>query len=342
MATAQSSVNTPIRNPRTLRGEEAMLTSGQGYALGSTRQMTDLTIAGQNGLSLDLRTIVGNAPYVSRPTRALLLEAPRAFAYLPNPEMWVAALKSLVETASETIDGLDQSVRVEYVQTNLGATEIQEEMARVTRERSEVTMKWTDRKGMPISRFFRGWIEMVLGNPETQIPGLVAFSTFINAPMSISYTPDFNGATMLFFEPDEYFRTINKAWLITDMKPDNAGEIRGQKDLTAAGEKLEITVKFTGVQQVGEGVDYLAQVILNSMGKYGLNVSSRRAFVGDDYNSAMDTFVREAKTKAMGREQDVGFFSQIADLSGEENVYAFGSMENTAIPRGAVSPTNRL
>nr|DAS66846.1 MAG TPA: virion structural protein [Caudoviricetes sp.] len=332
-----------LRNKQTLMGEQAMLTNGQAYAMGSTRQMIDLTAAGQNGLSLDLRTMAANAAYVSRQTWCLLLEAPRAFGFLPNTDMWVTSLKVLVETACETFDGLNKSVKVEWAQTNLGATEQQEEMARVTRERSEVTMKWTERKGMPINRFFEGWITLCLGTPETQIPGLVQFRSFQENPMAISYTPDFNGATMLFFEPDEYFRTINKAWLITDMKPDNAGDVTGRKDLTAAGEKLEISVKFTGVQQVGEGVDYFAQQVLNSAGRYGLNPSSRRAFIGDDYQGAMDTYVKAAKATARPEARNgddlnkAGFFEQIAVLAKDENVDALkkgGSAFPSGLPSG--------
>lgn len=325
---ADKSLNMPYRNSHTLSGEQSMVTDGRGYAMGSTRQMINLTAAGQNGLSLDLRTMAANAAYVSRQTWCLLLEAPRAFGFLPDPDMWVSSLKVLVETACETFDGLNKSIKVEWAQTNLGATEQQEEMARVTRERSEVSMKWTERKGMPINRFFEGWITLCLGTPETQIPGLVSFADFQSNPMSISYTPDFNGATMLFFEPDEYFRTINKAWLITDMKPDNAGEVTGRKDLTAAGEKMEITVKFTGVQQVGEGVDYFAQQVLNSAGRFGLNAASRKAFIGNEYQTAMDTMVRSAsglsirngEFKSGGEGAKIGFFEQIAELAQDENI----------------------
>ena len=333
---AESTPNIPIRNGQTLIGEDAMLTNGKGYAMGSTRQMIDLTAAGQNGLSLDLRTMAANAAYVSRQTWCLLLEAPRAFGFLPNPEMWVTSLKVLVETACETFDGLNKSIKVEWAQTNLGATEQQEEMARVTRERSEVTMKWTERKGMPINCFFEGWITLCLGTPETQIPGLVQFDTFAKNPMAISYTPDFNGATMLFFETDEYFRTINKAWLITDMKPDNAGDVTGRKDLTASGEKLEISVKFTGVQQVGEGVDYFAQKVLNSAGRFGLNAASRKAFIGDDYRSSLDSMVGAAKASAKPRgraESNAGFFEQIAELSKDENIMTAGGDFNDPRPK---------
>ena len=321
-------VRTPNNQDRTLSGERAMMTSGKGYAMGSTRQMIDLTAAGQNGLSTDLRTVAANAIYVSQQTWCLLLEAPRAFGYLPDPEMWVTALKVLVETAVESFDGLNKSVKVEWVQTNFGPNEQMEEKARVYRERSEVTMKFIDRKGMPINRFLEGWITLCLGNPDTQIPGLTAFPAFNNSPMSISYTPDFNGATMLFFEADEYFRTINKAWLITDMKPDNAGDILGRKDLTAAGERLEINVKFTGVQQVGEGVDNFAQAVLNSAGKYGLNPSMRKAFIGESYEDAMDSMVREARESYSGRNAPVGFFAQIDEMSKEEATQNYGEFKN--------------
>ncbi len=84
----------------------------------------------------------------------LLLEAPRAFGYLPDPEMWVNRIKVLVETAVESFDGLNKSTKVEYVQTNFGPNEQMEENHGFIAALWKL-MKFIDRKGMPINRFWK-------------------------------------------------------------------------------------------------------------------------------------------------------------------------------------------
>ena len=49
---------------------------------------------------------ISNAAYIKRNVIPVLLEYPKAFDYMPNPQTWISALKGLMEIHPTTIDGL--------------------------------------------------------------------------------------------------------------------------------------------------------------------------------------------------------------------------------------------
>lgn len=233
---------------------------------------------GQNGRFSDFRYYVSNSAYVRRNLVAILIEAPRGFLDLPNPDMQIATLKGLIERQPQTIEGLRATITVDNVENAVGGDgNMQEDLSNVTRERSQPVFTFVEKYGMPINMFLESWIFNLMMNPVDKIPDIVKDPNVSRYPRDL--LPDYNSCTVLFFEPDPTFTTIQKAWLCTNMRPKSAGQIEGSRDLTQAGESITYNIEFTALTQIGVGVKNFAQRILNEFNQTGTNPNMRDAFV---------------------------------------------------------------
>lgn len=249
--------------------------------------MVNLKHGGQHGHSMDIGNYISNAAYVSKPVIAFLMEAPRGFQKMDQPGKLVEALKAIIELHSETIEGLDASVSVEYSDTPIGGSnEIQQDVINVMRERSTPSHVITEKYGESVTNFLlNGWIYPLLGDPETKYPRIV-YEGDVDVD---DLLPDFTSATVLYVEPDPTGRKVQKAWLITNMKPSSNVEVLGNKDKRAGGETRQVTIEFTGIQQVGAAVNEMAQRKLDQANLAGANPYYREAFVqssSEDVNAA--------------------------------------------------------
>jgi len=245
-----------------------------GYARGRA-PMLDPTYGGQNGFAPNLTEWVSQTHYVRRNIHCILLEAPRGFQYLPQPEFWVRALKNMVEVHARTIEGLNAGLEAEFSTTAVsGGGEMFEDTTNVTRTRSDVTFGFTDLYGRPMQNFLHNWITYLMGDPDNKVPMI---NTILGTRPE-DMLADISSATMLFIEPDPTHRNVGKSWLGTNMRPRATGPIEGRKDLTAAGDLSELSIGFTGVYQSGVGVDLFAQAILNSLNMNNANPNLRPAF----------------------------------------------------------------
>jgi len=257
------------------RLQDAILDKAKAPGNGNSTQV-DLALSGQNGYMTDIHSFVGNAGYVKRNLIPILLEAPRGFKDLPSPEVWVATLKNLVELHAQTIEGLNSTLTVEFAENAVGgAGEMQEDIANVTRARSVPVFTWPEKYGKSIQHFLTGWIQNLMGDPETKVPRIVSLGG--EGPTDL--LPDYTGMTMLFIEPDPTQTQVIHAWLCTNMMPKTGGENLGKRDLTVAGESLIHSVEFTAITQIGAGVDQVAQKFLDGMNLVGVNPNNRPAFV---------------------------------------------------------------
>lgn len=246
------------------------------YAEYSHTPVVDLQQGGMQGHFTDFRFYINNSAYVSRNMVAILVEAPRGFRYLDNPNEWVGALKAIVEKQSQRIEGLRSTLTVDNVENAVGGDgNMQEDISNVTRERSVPVHVIIEKYGMPVNKFLEGWITSLMMDPVTKIPNV---STLGRANGPTDLLPDFTSATVLYFEPDPTFRTVQKAWLCTNMRPKSGGVVEGTRDLTQAGESLTYNIEFTALTQVGVGVNNFAQRVLDSMNLTGTNPNLREAF----------------------------------------------------------------
>lgn len=267
------------------RLQNTILGANSAYGRDTQAPMVNLQIGGQQGPMTDFTGYVPNSAYVRRNIIAQLVAAPRGFRDLDNPEIWEQTLKSLVELHVKSIEGLQSTLTVEHVENAVGgAGEMQQDISNVTRARSTPTFVWTEKYGQPIRAFLEGWVQMLIMDPTTKAPGIIA-----SGKRPSDLLPDYTGATMLFFEPDPTFTKVTKAWLCTNMRPNNqVAENTGRRDLTQAGESVDYSVEFTALTQVGARVIAFAQERLDAMSLNGMNPNFQNAFV-----SSIDPYVRD-------------------------------------------------
>lgn len=271
------------------------------YGQYSLNPMLTLKYGGQNAGMTDFSSYVSNQAYVRRQTIAILLAAPRGFNHFQNPQEWISSLKSLVETHAKSIEGLQSTITVDFVENAVGgAGEMQEDIANSVRARSTPTFVWNEKYGMPVNALLEGWITGIMMDPTTKYPTVVARQG--GGPTDL--LSDYTSMTCLFFEPDPTFTKIQKAWLCTNMMPKSGGEVTGHRDLTQAGESLDHSIEFTALTQVGVGVKLFAQRVLDGMAKTGMNPNLQAAFentISADVRAADQGYAEQLQQEAVNR-----------------------------------------
>lgn len=259
------------------RVAEAILQQNVEYAAGRQNVMVDMRYGGQMGYAPDLTQWVSNQAYVRRNLICLLVEAPRGFQFMKDPDKWVATLRSLVELHPLSIDGLAQGLEVEVADTSPvgGGGEMHQDFMNVTRARSNPVFRWNEKYGMPIASFFRSWITNLMMDPDSKVANIATLD--VQKPSDM--LADMYSMTCAFIEPDPTHTKVVKSWLCTNMFPQGTGEITGRRELTAAGEAVTYDINFTAISQTGLGVDAFCQTLLDSMSVVGANPYRRPAFV---------------------------------------------------------------
>ncbi len=255
---------------------EALLQQ-KAFGSNANQPMLDLTYGGQQGWAPNLKEWISNQAYVRRNLVCILLESPKFFTLMPDPDKWVSTLKSLVELHARSIEGFNAALTVDVDSHPVGgAGELQDEVINVTRARTEPSFTFIEKYGRPIQTFIQHWIEYALMNPETKYALL---GTLENKPDDM--LADWFSMSCLFFEPDPTHSKIVQAWVTTNMYPKETGEITGKRDLTSASEILTLTIPFTGISQYGLGVNLFAQKILDTINHTKANPYLTPSFVSD-------------------------------------------------------------
>jgi hypothetical protein len=249
--------------------------SGRAYGKGLQAPLVDLKNGGQFGWSTDHKSWVSNAAFVRRNVIARLVAAPRGFADLDEPQLWVETLKALIEERAKTIDGLQGELTVDYAANPFGgAGEEQEDPTNVTRARSTPNFTWTEAYNRAINAFWEGYITNLIMDPITKYPNVLTRGV---KPSDL--LPDYFTFTTMFIEPDPTHTKVVKAWLCANMAPKGAGAVEGRSDKAGGGETQDLSVEFTAITQVGLGVNLFAQRMLDEMNLTGANPNHRPAFI---------------------------------------------------------------
>lgn len=285
------------------RLSSSLMSKDNIIAQGSTTPMTSIIGSGQHGYAEDVSTVLSNAAYVPRPLVCILLNAPRGFDDLPNSEVLIGTLKELMENGSRTISGLRATLTAEFTSNQIGhGNEVQEDIAKVTRERSVPVHTFTERYGKPINRFLTMWIEYFLGNGVNSIPKIATMSDR-KGPADL--LPDYTSCTCLYVEPDALHQNVVEAWIITNMHPKTAGQVEAGRDLSSPGQTIDYSIEFTGIGTYGDAVRETAQKIWSAINLTGADASRRTPFITN----------RSARVAAR---DDAGYDSAIEDLKSEQ------------------------
>lgn len=247
----------------------------KGFAKGKSLPMVDPTLGSSMGHMTNLGSYVNHTPYVRKQLIAVLIEAPRGFKALQDNGRAIATLRELIENASKTIDGLTQTLTPDFVSADFGgAGETHEVISDMKRAKSEPQHVWVERYGRPIGTFLDFWGLTFGMDPITKIPNIVTMG--VQPP---DLLPDYTCATVLYFEPDPTFRYVDKAFLCTNMFPKAFSPVEGRRDMTAAGDLVEMSIGFTAITQVGTGVDKFAETILQSLTLNGASPNLQPAYL---------------------------------------------------------------
>lgn len=284
------------------RLNEALITGA--YTRDIDRPILNITYGGQQGWTPNLTEWTNNQAYVSRPLICILLEAPKMFTVLPDSQKWISSLKSLFELHPYAIEGFNATLKVDTETHDVGGGgEKQHEVVNVTREPSTPKFTFIEKYGRPIQTFLDYWIRYGLMDPETKYALL---STLGNGNVK-DMLADWYSATALFIVPDPLHKTVDKAWVTTNMFPQGTGDITAKRDLKTAQEMLTLDVEFTGMSQYGLGVNKFAQTILDQISvtnadpfmkpSFIENVSADVAAAEKGYESELENVGTNAVTK---------------------------------------------
>ena len=259
------------------RHREAIL-DNQAHSIGKDAPMVDLKFGGQFGFMADYTNYVSSSRYIRRNIIPILVEAPRGFQNLRNPDKHVETLKALVELHATGIEGLQSNLTVEMSETPLGgAGEMQQSVMNVTRERSTPSFTWPEKYGNPINTFLESWITNLLMDPETKYPRVISQGDANVGDL----LPDFQAMTVMFIEPDPTHTKVVKAWLSTNMMPLTGGENLGSKEIGTGGQEVEHSVEFSAITQIGQAVSDFAQRLLDELNLTGANPNRRPAYLDE-------------------------------------------------------------
>lgn len=249
---------------------------GDTYATGVNRRLSDLRFGGQMGYSPDFSTWVNFHPYVSRNLIPILIEPPLFFRTMPNSDVWIAALRSMLEVMPRSIQGLNAELQVSTATTPFGGAGQEFGVyTNVKEQKPDIQVTLVERVGMPIYRFISAWIRYGMMDPNTKV---ATVNTIAGSQLSDMMADQYS-ATVLFIEPDEMHRFVTQAWLVTNMFPKGTGQNTAKMDKASDMEMRELTIQFEGIAQYGAGVDDFAQRILNEISIVGADPHARDAFI---------------------------------------------------------------
>ena len=240
------------------RLQNAILTGP--FAAGFAAPQLNLTLGGMNAFRADLSQFTNSSAYVQRPLVWLLLEAPVAFKFLPDPNYMTAALKALIEQHPKTVTGFNRGLKADFVENAVGGGgEMQYDITDMKREQTQIQATYIDKYNRPIQSFWEYFQEMLMLDPESKVPGV----SMLSGQKPTDLLPDMTSFSTLAFEPDPTFQYVLKAWVTTGIQPKMTGDITGKRDIQNAMESGELSIDFTGTSASGLGPQMFAQSVLD-------------------------------------------------------------------------------
>lgn len=253
-----------------------LITPGQSIATGVNQAVINPAYTGGvGGFGFNYEEYLGMKQFVRSRLRAVLLTYPRGFDLLPDPAGLRAMLRGLIERNYLSIDGLQKTIEVDTVDTQAGhAGELWDDASLVKRNRSQVTYRWNEKEGRPVSRFLEYYITQLIGDPATQVPAAAQLGA-----RAQDWLPDMYSFSALFFDTDSSGMRVKDAWIGANLWPHSSGQIDGKTEVGQAGDKHDHDILLGGIFQVGPGPDGLAQSLLNGFNLNGANAYNRTPFI---------------------------------------------------------------
>lgn len=256
-----------------------ILPANTAYANGTTVPVTNVGLPTGMGAAPEFKYFHAAADYTRRPCIAFVLEFPAAFKDTDNPEKWQEGAKALFELHPRSITGIDWTLEIEHVENPFGASgEMMQTLAKVRRSRSTPQFEWVEKLGMPVARYWNNFVMYFMGHPDDNVAGIIGKGGITPA----ATYPDYSTFTLCFVEPDPTERYAQNVVLMMNMQPTGQGpRMEMGRDITATPESVTHSLTFTGIQQIGRGVDRLGQMLLDRANRVGLDLNNRSPFIDD-------------------------------------------------------------
>jgi len=256
------------------RLSDSVLAAGTAYA--GHAPVANLKNGGQNGHLASIGRVVGgtnydewisNQAYVKQNLIPIVLRYPKAFDYMPNPQLWIDTYNSLMTLHPLTIDGLQSGLTVDFDEHAIGgAGEVQEEFTKVSRARTSITNTYKEKAGKSITKFSDMVIRYLYSDPDVEKP-LISNLPKYNADIANikMYTPEYYTATHLYIEPDITQKYVIDAWLCTNVMIKGTGDRTGKRDIHSARETQDLSMELTSITMNNEAVLKLADSMLSNL-----------------------------------------------------------------------------
>jgi hypothetical protein len=252
-----------------------ILSPKEAYSAFSRAGAIDLGNEGSHGHSPDLRHWLSSQMYVQRPLVCVLLDPPKFIEYMPHKDKWYRAIKNLVETHPQSVEGFNASLKPEFDEAAFGgAGEMFQVVTDMKRARTEPVFTYREREGRPIQNLIGLWMQYGMMDPESKF---ALIRTIIGSDIDelTDYLNDWSTMTCMFYEPDVTNTRPDKCWITTNMQPMEQGEVTGKRDLTAAGETLTLSIPFTGISMYNSATLAYAQKYMDDLAVSIANPSLR-------------------------------------------------------------------
>lgn len=251
---------------------------GAGQAYGGHSGALNLANGGMFGLmprighigpdGFNYAEFISNHAYVRKNVIPVVLSYPKVFDLFPNPEVFIAAWKALLELHPRSIEGLDSTLTVETDEHPVGgAGEMQEEITNVTRARTQLSMNVKEKAGKAITKFMEFVVRYGYLDPDQKRPLVSRWLTADKLDeLGGMYTPEFYTGSVIYIEPDVTCRKVVDAWLCTNVFFKNKiGDRSGKREITAANEIPDINIELASITMNNENVLRLADKILANL-----------------------------------------------------------------------------
>lgn len=238
-------------------------------------QQLDPLYGGQFAWAVNPAEWVSAQAYVPRNLIPIVLESPRFFSLMPDPQKWVTAWRVLMEKHARTIEGLKATLNVDVSEHAFGgAGEMFEEYTDVKRDRSTITIGLVDKYGNVYQNFLERWITYGMMHPETKTP---LTATLDNNPTD--NLADWYSGSCAFIEPDPTGKRVVRTWICTNMFPKGTGPIEGKMDKTSALTIKELDIEFTSIAFINEGTRVFGQELLDAINLTWSNPQLRQSHI---------------------------------------------------------------
>lgn len=248
-----------------------------GFFTGQQQPFSNALYGSQFGWATNPEEWLGTQAYVPKNLIPIVLETPRFFEKMPNPEQWITAWKIYFEKHCRVIEGLKATLTVETAEHAFGsAGEMFQEIVDVKRERSTLSTTATEKYGNVWQTFWEKVITYGGMDPETKTP-LIA--TMADVPAD--FLADWYTGTIAFIEPDPTMKRVMRCWVTSNIFPQGTGPIEGKMDKTSALSVKELSLEFNALTFYGAGTRALGQELLDGISRQWSNPQLRKSFIAD-------------------------------------------------------------